>query len=208
MSRLNNVTLRPIVPVPEEYSTLKINMDLAPGGSNLQTVAITSTQKNEGKSTTAIHLAVSYAEAGKKVLLVDADLRNPTLHEAFNKHNEVGLSNLLSSVCPLHACIQETHMDHLFLLKAGPVPSSPSSLLASQQMDQTLSDLKKQFDIVIIDAPSLEVIDAKVLAAKCDGVLLVLEYGRVTRVIAKKMKEELDRVKAQLVGIALNKARA
>lgn len=166
---------------------------------------VTSAGPGEGKSTTITNLAVAYAQSDMSVVLIDADLRKPTMHHTFGLTNRVGLTNALSSKGILHEVIRETKIPNLSVITSGPIPPNPSEMLASRRMGALMEELKKQFDIILIDAPpALAVTDAQIVAAKCDGVILVIDSGKVKREIAMKAKANLDYVKARILGVVLN----
>ncbi len=153
-----------------------------------------------------LNLAIAYAQAGKNVVVVDADLRKPAVHLAFGLENKLGLTNFLANQTEWNPIIKQTHIDHLSIITSGPLPQSPTEFLASKRMNSLLAELKQNYDMVLIDTPSaLMLSDAKIVASKCDGVLLVVEYGKVKRAAAKRVKEELAHVKAKLLGVVLNK---
>jgi len=197
--------VNPKSPISEAYRTLRTNIEFSSLGDPLQTIMITSAQPEEGKTTTAVNLAVAFAQANKKVVLIDADLRKPTLHYIFQKHNRGGLSSIIAQQKGIETTAQETHIENLWVIPSGPIPPNPSEMLASNRFDEFLGEVRAQFDIVIIDTPpSLAVTDPQIVASKCDGVLLVINTGKVKRQAAFRVKEGLDRVNARLLGVVLN----
>jgi capsular exopolysaccharide synthesis family protein len=198
--------INPESPAFEAYRTLRTNIDFSAFDRTVKAITITSANRGEGKTSTALNLAVAYAQAGKKVMLVDADLRKPALHLAFNWENSRGLTNYLANQIAIHEIIRETPIENLSLIVSGHIPPNPSELLASPRMSVLLTELKDKYDIILFDtSPALTLTDAKIMAAASDGVLLVVEYGKVKRDVAKKMKDDLSLVKANLLGIVLNK---
>lgn len=197
-------------PMLEAYSNLRINMSFAAAVQEAKTITVASARPQEGKTTTALNLAVTFASAGKKVMLVDANLRNPSLHVPLGKNNRYGLNDLLSdwsSAVDYIREISDTYIENLSFIASGAPAVNPPELLATNQMDVLLDRLKKSYDVVIIDTPAaLEYIDAKIIAAKCDGVLLVVEYSKVKRDTARRLMEEFALVKANVLGAVLNKA--
>ncbi|UQZ85676.1 Tyrosine-protein kinase YwqD [Paenibacillus konkukensis] len=190
----------------EAYRSLRFNVEASAFDDGIKTVTITSAARGEGKSTTALNLAFAYAQIGKKVVLVDADMRQPSLHRTLGEEGSRGLSGYLSAYCSMNEIVQETHVKNLSVITAGAVPPSPADLLASHEMVLLLEALKRNYDMVFIDTPPvLSLTDAKIMASQCDGVLLVVEYGKVKRNVAKKVKEELALAKAKLLGIVMNK---
>lgn len=195
-------------PALEAYRSLRFNIECSEFGRDAKTITITSSSRGEGKTTTAVHLAVAYAQIGKKVLLLDADLRNPSIHFVFEMENICGLTNYLEGKATRHEIIKESIVDHLSFISAGPLTQNPSGLLASQCMDTLLAELSAEYDVIIVDTPSLLTIsDAKIMATKCDGVLLIIEYGQLKSNVAKKVKEELMLANAKLIGVVLNEVK-
>ncbi|TFE22649.1 polysaccharide biosynthesis tyrosine autokinase [Cohnella luojiensis] len=190
----------------ESYRTLRINIEFLAVDREMKTIVVTSSMRGEGKTATTLNLAIAYAQAGKKVLLIDADLRKPGVHLMFEGDNSCGLTNFLANQSTVSEAIQNTDIPNLFIITSGPIPPNPSELLNSQRIDTLLDEIKSDYDVVIIDTPPiLGFIEAKMLAAKSSGVLLVLEHGMVKRTVAKRVKDELSSVKANLLGIVMNK---
>lgn len=210
MSQLTNK--RPIIadsnpksPISEAYRTLRTNIQFSSIDEEIQVIMVTSAGPGEGKSTTLSNLAVTYAQSGKKVLIIDGDLRKPTVHHTFSQTNRWGLTNILSGQSQLNEAIRETNIANLYVMTAGPIPPNPSEILASKKMTLMLEELKEQYDVIFIDAPpTLAVTDAQIIATKCDGVLLVLDSGKVKRDLALKAKASLEHVKARILGVVLN----
>jgi capsular exopolysaccharide synthesis family protein len=209
MSASNSRTARSAGdPIPEQFRHLRINIEfLLSKNDRIQTIAVTSSKRGEGRTTAARYLAMAYAQSGKRTLLVDADLRSPSLHSFFSGAYSPGLSEYLSKQCGSRDAIAATRIDNLDLIKAGPTPPNSSELLTSPEMEQLLSELKQKYDMVIIDCSPLGYIDGKVLAAKCDGAVLVLEYGKVSRDTAQRVNEELGQLQVKLLGTVLNKCK-
>jgi capsular exopolysaccharide synthesis family protein len=198
--------INPNAPSSEAYRALRLNIEFSVSDREVKTITVTSANRGEGKTTTALNLAVAYAQLGKRVILLDADLRNPSIHLAFGGDNSRGLTNYLTNKNAMNEITQESHVQNLSTITSGPIPPNPAELLASKQMNSLLAQLKMNYDMIIVDTPPvLTLTDAKIMAAKCDGVLLVLEYGKVKRNAAKKVKEELMLAKAKLMGVVLNK---
>lgn len=212
MSIQHSINRRPIItdinpksPISEAYRTLRTNIDFSAVDEKLQVIMLTSAGPGEGKSTTATNLAVAYAQSDRKVLIIDADLRKPTMHHTFVKSNRMGLTNVLTGQLLPGSVLMETHIDNLHLLTSGPVPPNPSEILASKRMEALLSELRGIYDIIIIDTPpALAVTDAQVVASRCDGVLMVIHAGKVTRDAAMKVKQNLEHAKARMLGVVLN----
>jgi capsular exopolysaccharide synthesis family protein len=188
-------------PVAEAYRTLAANLQFA--GSDVQTVGITSPGAGEGKSTTIANLGIALAENGRRVVLVDADLRRPSLHDLFGLPNREGLANLLVSE---HATLplQETGTPGLRLLASGPLPPNPLEVLGSRRLEHVLSQVRAQADVVLVDTPPAAVLaDAALLAPRLDGVLLVVSAGHTRRDLAKRAKEQLERTGSNVLGVVL-----
>lgn len=161
--------------------------------------------KGEGKSTVAANTAIAFAQEGKKVLLVDADLRKPTMHHTFNKLLSPGFTNLLMIQWKIDDVVKESGIKGLDLITCGPIPSNPAELLGSTSMDLFIKEAKALYDIVIFDAPPvLSVADAQILSEKCDGTILVISAGSTEKRFAVKTKEVLQSSKANILGTILN----
>lgn len=166
---------------------------------------VTSAGPGEGKSTTTSNLAITYAQAEQKVLLIDADLRKPTLQHTFMCSNRYGLSNVLTRQCQVREVIQETFVPNLYVLPSGMHAPNPAELLGSNRMRELIEDLRREFDIIVIDTPpTLAVTDSQILATICDGVVLVVDSGKVKIAQAQKTKEKLEHVNAKILGVVLN----
>lgn len=199
------VSKNPKSPISEVYRLLRTKIPFFSRDQELKTVMVTSSQPGEGKTTIISNLAVIYAQEGKKVLLVDADMRKPSLHGVFSQMNHQGLSTLLTGDTSIQEAIQETWIDHLSLLTSGPVPPNPSELIDSSGMRELLHQLKEQYDVILVDTPSvLSVSDSVIVSALCDGVIMVAAAGKVKREHLKKAQEQLDHVNARMLGIVLN----
>lgn len=195
-------------PQAEAYRSLRTNLEFSSLDHKLHTLLITSTAPDEGKSTTLANLGVIYAQTGRQVVLLDCDLRRPRLHKIFGLANNLGVATaLLDPEAPLPW--QEAAVANLRLLSSGPLPPNPADLLASARMNTLLQRVAAEADLVLIDAPPvLAVTDAALLAAKVDGVLLVVSAGQTKREHALRAKDLLAKVNARLVGAVLNNAAA
>lgn len=210
MSRITNkrpiiTDINPKSPISEAYRTLRTNIEFSSFDEQIRVIMLTSAGPGEGKSTTAANLAVAFAQAGKKVLIMDADLRKPTLHHTFSKTNRWGLTNIIAGQAEVKEVISQTEINNLDLLASGPIPPNPSELLASKRMSALLEELRLIYDIIIVDTPpALAVTDAQIMSTKCDGVVLVIDSGKVKREIALKVKMNLEYVNARILGAVLN----
>ncbi len=193
-------------PQAEAYRSLRTNLEFFSLDHPLHSLLISSAEPDIGKSTILANLGVIYAQTGKRVVLVDGDLRRPQLHELFGLSNNVGLSSaILDPDAGLPS--QETDVTGLQVITSGPLPPNPADLLASHRMDELLQQLREQTDIILLNAPPvIAVTDAAVLSTKVDGVLLVVGAGRTRREYALRAKALLDKVNARIVGAVLNNA--
>lgn len=197
--------LNPRSSVSESYRALRTNIDFSSVDTQTQIIMVTSAGPAEGKSTVVGNLAVTYAQNERSVLLIDADMRKPTVHRTFQVSNRFGLSSFLSRQVGLENAIQESEVPNLFVMTAGPIPPNPAEMLGSKSMQKLLEMLREQFEIILIDTPPvLAVTDAQLLASQSDGVLMVINAGKIKKDIATKAKENLLRVNARLLGVVLN----
>lgn len=196
----------PRSPVSEAYRTLRTNLSFSSLDKPIRTLVITSPAPDEGKSTTSANLAVTMAQSGKRTILVDCDLRRPTLHKLFELTAEPGLTDFLLAG-EGEPALQETGVPGLQVLTSGPLPPNPADLLGSQKIDQVIATLVEKADIVLFDAPPVIVVtDATVLGAKVDGVLLVIGAGKTRREHAERAKEMLEKANVRIIGAALTNA--
>ncbi len=195
----------PKSPITEQYRTIRTNIQFSAVDTPIRSLMVTSAGPSEGKSTTASNLAVVFAQQGKKVLIVDADLRRPTLHFTFGFTNTIGLTNVLTRQIHVNESIRTTDVENLYFMPSGPIPPNPAELLGSATMDQLISDLYEMFDLVIFDVPPvLAVADAQVLGNQVDATILVVSSGLTEREGAIKAKEILEQTKSKLLGAVLN----
>lgn len=196
----------PKSPISEAYRTLRTNIQFSNFDDDMKVILVTSSGPSEGKSTTAANLALAMAETGKKVLLIDCDLRKPSLHKKFNISNSKGLSNLLIGQHKFSDAARR-YNENLYILTSGTIPPNPSEMLSSKKMINFLEEAKSNFDFVILDTPPvIAVTDAQILSTMVGGVLLVIASGQAEIAAAQKAKELLEHVKANIIGVVLNKA--
>lgn len=195
----------PMSVVTEQVKTIRTNLNYAMVGKPLKTLMITSAIQGEGKSTVGSNLAVEYAKKGLQVLLVDADLRRPTIHQTFAISNQRGVSSWLSGqLTDVNEAIYPV-LDHLFVMPSGPKPPNPAELLASDRMTEFLTVATRKLDLVIVDAPPvLPVTDARILAGQVDGTVLVVRQNFVEKVAVRQAVNALKNARTQLLGTVLN----
>ena len=193
----------------EAYGMLRTNVRFSTLGKSMQVLLITSANASEGKSTTAANLAAAVAETGKKVALVDADLRRPSLHRAFGLENHTGLTTALLKDTPaLGDVFRPAPYASLLLMTSGPLPPNPAELLDWEGFDILLERLKRDVDLVVLDSPPvLAVADARILAAKADATILVIDSGRTRAGAVRKALQALTTANATVLGVVLNKVR-
>jgi capsular exopolysaccharide synthesis family protein len=197
----------PHSPAAEAYRSLAANLQFAYADRQLQTIGVTSAAAGEGKSTTVVNLAVALAEGGRRVIVVDADLRRPGLHTLFGLERREGLANVLlgeHTQLPL----QDTAAPGVRLLSSGQTSGNPLEVLASRRFDQVLALARAQADFVLVDTPPAGALaDTAVLAPRLEGILLVVSAGKTKRDLAKRAREQLERVNANLLGVVLTDVR-
>ena len=195
----------PRSPISEAYRTLRTNLEFSSLDKPLRSMVVTSASPEEGKSTTLANLAVTIAQAGKKVILVDCDLRRPSLHQIFGARTTPGFTDMMrDDALMINPPLQETTVANLRLLASGTIPPNPSELLASRRMGDVIAALQQHAEIILFDAPPIiAVTDAAVLSSKVDAVMLVVSAGKTKREHAKKAKALLDKVNAHLIGTVL-----
>jgi capsular exopolysaccharide synthesis family protein len=197
--------LSPKSPISEQYRTIRTNISFSTVDEEIKTLMVTSTGPGEGKSTTAGNMAVVFAQQGKNVLLVDADLRKPTVHYTFGLTNTFGLTSVLTKQSTIQEAVESTDVENLDVLTSGPIPPNPAELMSSRGMERFMNDVLEYYDMVIFDTPPvLAVTDAQLLANQCHATILVVSSGSTERESAIKSKELLDSAKAKLLGVVLN----
>ncbi len=192
--------------ISEAYRNLRTSILLSSGkGRPPKSLLVTSSQMGEGKTTTAINIAITLAQTGDKVILLDLDMRNPRLHRALNLENNIGMSSYLSGNTDLSSLIQETDIPNLFAVTTGRIPPNPAELAGSHRMEQGIVLLEEYFDHIVIDSPPiLSVTDARILATKSDGVILVVKGGETPKEAVQRTKRLLQDVHAHIIGVLLN----
>ena len=188
----------------EAYRTLRTNIQYSSFDKEVRVIVVTSSEAGEGKSTTAGNLAISFSQAQKKTIMIDCDLRKPSLHKKFRISNMVGLSDLLKGRESLKEAVHK-YDDYLDILTSGKVPPNPAEMLGSRSMENLLEKLKEEYDMIIIDsAPLQAVTDAQILSRKADGTIIVVRAEKTKRDSVIQAKELLKKVDANILGIVLN----
>lgn len=197
--------LSPKSPISEQYRTIRTNVQFASVDDALNSILVTSSGPGEGKSMTTANIAVTYAQQGLRTLLIDADMRKPTVHYTFRLDNLKGLSNVLVGESLLEEAINTTTIQNLDVMSSGPIPPNPSELLGSRKMREMLQRAKQHYDLVIFDTPPvLAVTDAQILADLVDGSMLVVRSRKTEYEAAEKAVEALKPARAKLLGTILN----
>jgi capsular exopolysaccharide synthesis family protein len=199
------VSANPRSPMAETFRTLRTNLEFASVDKSLKTILITSPGAGEGKTTVATNLAAVMAQANKRVILLEGDLRRPRVHRALGMSNQIGLSDVFRGQMDIRDVARYSKVKDLAVITSGSLPPNPAELLGSARMAQILARLVDSASVVIIDSPPFVVADSTVLAAKVDGVLLVLQPGKTHAEAAKTMLAQLNRAGAHVVGVVLNR---
>lgn len=197
--------LNPKSPISEQYRTIRTNLQFAAVDGDMRKLLVTSSGPSEGKSSTVANLAIVFAQQGKKVLLVDADMRKPTVHYTFRIDNRRGLSSVLVGETTLDESIEKSDVQDLDILSCGPIPPNPSELLGSKAMEKLVTQALSYYDLIIFDTPPvLAVTDAQILANICDGSILVVRSKQAEYDAVGKARDLLEPANAKLLGAVLN----
>ncbi|MER0122264.1 tyrosine-protein kinase [Streptococcus sp. ZJ100] len=205
---LNQKKLENFKKAEEYYNALRTNIQLS--GTDIKIIAISSVEPGEGKSTTSTNLALSFARAGYRTLLLDADIRNSVLSGVFKARERItGLTEYLAGTADLSHGLCETGLDNLFVIPAGGTSPNPTALLQSKHFGKMMLILRQHYDYVIVDTPPLGlVIDAAIITQSCDASILVTEAGAVRQKVLTKAKEQLEQTRKPFLGVILNKYNA
>lgn len=193
------------IPAEEAYEILKTNLQFCDVDSSITTIALVSLESKVGKTATSLNLSLSLVKSGKKVLLIDADLRKPLILKQ-GSENGIGLSNVISGETTLKDAVCKTTADNFYILYSGSRAPYPSELLASMSFEQCLIEAKRIFDIVIIDTPAMKsFIDAAIVASKVDGTIIVVDAKSAHYRPTLRLKNQLEKANAKILGVVLNK---
>ncbi|WP_179298671.1 CpsD/CapB family tyrosine-protein kinase [Evansella halocellulosilytica] len=191
--------------ISEEFKRIKVNIEFAAFENKSKTILITSPNKSEGKTMITAKLAITLSREGKKVLLIDSSIHNPTLHKVFKIKNNEGLTNVIAGQRKLKDTINQTMIDDLKILTVGQISYNIEKLYHSTSMDEVLTEAVKDFDFVLIDSsPVHEGNMTKIIANKCDGVIMVVRSHKTEDILAQEAKKVLEISKSKLIGIILN----
>lgn len=197
----------PKSPVSEAYRSIRTNIQFSSIDKKIKTILVTSSKQDEGKSTVISNMAVSFAALEeKKVLIIDADLRNPSVHRKFSLTNTYGLTEILSGQKNFKQVVQNTEINNLQILTTGKIPPNPSEMLISKKMKEFIKTLEESYDYIFVDTPPIGIItDAGAIANYSDATILVVGSEETDIEMAKMTKEKLEKVKANIIGVVLNK---
>jgi capsular exopolysaccharide synthesis family protein len=195
----------PKSPAAEAYRSLRTSIQFAGLDHKCRTILVTSSSPGEGKSTTVANFGVVMAQTGQRVCLIDSDLRRPTLHRVFGLSNSKGLTTALLEGLPFGQVAQATSVPNLFVLTSGPVPPNPAELVGSNRMRESLEAAVDDFDMILLDSPPLvSVSDAVALSSFTDGVVLVVQTGKVPHEVIRRAANQLHAVKGRILGVVMN----
>lgn len=191
--------------VKEAYKTLRTNIRFSLRQSGCHKICLTSALPGEGKSITTLNLAISFAETGLRVLLIDADLRRPTMARLLMESGDPGLSNILVGMCSEEEAIHKSQFPNLDVIFSGVIPPNPSEILGSPQMEALLERLSERYDYILIDTPPVNVVsDACIIAAMLDGVVFVVRGNKSERESVSQSVNRLNMAGVKLLGFVLN----
>lgn len=188
----------------ESYNSIRTSIKYSSIDKPIKTIVVTSSIPGEGKSTVAGNLAICLSKNGNRVLIIDCDLRKPTLHRKFKVSNENGLTDCLIDKCAIGSVVQK-YSGSLFIVTSGTIPPNPAEIIGSKTMEEFIKSVYINFDYIILDTPPLlAVTDAQLLAGKSDATILVSRYGKTKEKLIVKAYKELEKVKANVIGSILN----
>jgi protein-tyrosine kinase len=189
----------------EAYRVLRTNLHYANPDAPLKRVLVTSTAPGEGKSTTLANLAVTLAQTERSMLVVDADLRRPVVHEMFRVKSAPGLTSYLAGDALLEAVVSKTHVPNLSVVPSGPTPPNPAELLASRRMREFVETMSERYDVLLFDSPPvLAVTDACALASMMDGVIFVIGSGKIAQAAMRRAHDQIVAAQGRVLGAVVN----
>lgn len=197
----------PLSKIAEAYKIARTNIEFAMLDKKLKTIAVTSSQQSEGKTVTVSNLAISYAQAGRRMLLIDADLRRPSIHRRFGLSNRQGLTTAIVRGSEPQTFVQESRIPNLSILASGPIPPNPAEMLMSETLWRLIDELKPHYDMIFIDASPVGVVtDAAIISTKVDGTIFVVRAGEIKKAQLTRATDLLKKVNAHILGFVLNGA--
>ncbi len=192
----------------EDYRTVRTSILLSHAGSPPKTITFSSALPEEGKTSNVANMGVAFSQLGKRILIIDADLRKPRLHRVFKVRNIMGLSGFLTGKVPIRDAVQLTNVENVWLIPSGPIPPNPSELLNSDRMRQLLEETQKLYDIVLLDSPPiLAASDPVILSSLTDGIVLLVKSAKTTQKPFLSAVEHLKRANAKIIGVLFNEAK-
>ena len=205
MSKIISIK-KPKSPISECYRGIRTSIEFSNLDKEMKVINITSSIKNEGKTTVITNLAVNFANLEKKVLLLEGDLRNPSIHRMFEISNTIGLTDILLDNKEFAECVHCTDVKNLHVLTCGSIPPNPSEILSSKKMKEFINELKEDYDYIFIDTPPIGVVtDAGIISNYSDGSVFVVGSKQCDIEMAKLAKQKLEGVGAHIIGAVLNK---
>lgn len=200
---------KPKSPISESYRGIRTSIEFSNLDKEMKVINVTSSMQGEGKSTVITNLAVSFANLEKKVLLLEGDLRNPSVHRMFNISNINGLTDILLKDKAFAECVHCTDVKNLHVLTCGAMPPNPSEILSSKKMKEFITSLREYYDYIFIDAPPIGIVtDAGIISTYSDGCVFVVGSKQCDIEMAKIAKKRLEDVGANIIGAVLNKFEA
>lgn len=197
---------KPKSTISEKFRGIRSNIMFSNAENEIGSLLVTSEKPASGKSTISANIAVTYAQAGYKTLIIDGDMRKPTQHYIFDLPNNSGLSNLIINKATYSDSIKVTNVDNLAILTAGPTPPNPSELIASSKFETIFNELSDHYDFIVIDTPPVNTVtDAQVYAQTVKNCVLVIDAEKNNKIEVKKAKDLLNKADGKLLGAVLNK---
>lgn len=191
--------------IKEAYNELRTNISFSIPKKGCKVICITSAVASEGKSTTSVNNAITFAKSGKRIILIDCDLRKPNVNKILKIDNKLGISDLLVSSCEVNEVICKNVVENLDVIPSGSIPPNPVELLSSERMSEIIDELKNNYDYIFIDAPPVTVVtDPAIISKVCDGVIVTVRQGVVDRKILVDAVKKLEFVNAKIIGFVLN----
>ncbi len=190
----------------EAYKNIRTSIEFGCSNKNIKTILITSSKADEGKSTVLCNIAKSFADMNKKVLVIDADLRNPSIHKIYNISNNIGLTDVIEKDKLFEDCINKDLDKNVNILTSGTIIENPVELIASDNMRTFINDVKEEYDYIFIDAPPIGVVtEASILSSMVDSVILVVASNEVDKKLLEISKNRLTKFNANILGVIFNK---